>query len=364
MIGFLFRKRVLAVCILALACFLLAEIFPKHSSPVIKTEIIENSPGFSFAHAATIAEVPSGLVAAWYGRAQGRKETVFVSRLERNSNTWTAAVALVAQDQRGRPEQCWNPVLFQQNKGPLFLFYKTGKGPNSWKGKFSVSYDGGKSWETPCPLPDGILGPAKNKPIEFGDGTILFPSSAESPQYWKIFIEYIRPAGIEDFSAREKWSIIGPLNTCRVKVIQPAFLDFGAGKIIMLARNLRSAPFFQSIMEARSADRGLTWTAFTSSGLSNPNSGIDATVLKDGRAIVVYNPNRFVRTPLAIAVSLNQGSSWIPCGKLESGFGEFSYPSVIQASDGKIHVVYTWQRKNIKHAVVDPALLPAARKLR
>jgi alpha-L-rhamnosidase len=27
---------------------------------------------------------------------------------------------------------------------------------------------------------------------------------------------------------------------------------------------------------------------------------------------------------------------------------------VIQNSDGLVHITYTWQRKRIKHAVVDP----------
>jgi predicted neuraminidase len=39
---------------------------------------------------------------------------------------------------------------------------------------------------------------------------------------------------------------------------------------------------------------------------------------------------------------------------LETGPGEYSYPSIIQASDGRVHVVYTWRRERIQHVVVDP----------
>jgi len=37
--------------------------------------------------------------------------------------------------------------------------------------------------------------------------------------------------------------------------------------------------------------------------------------------------------------------------------GEYSYPGVIQTSDGLVHIVYTWKRQRIKHVVVDPTKL-------
>ena len=40
---------------------------------------------------------------------------------------------------------------------------------------------------------------------------------------------------------------------------------------------------------------------------------------------------------------------------LEDAPGEYSYPALIQARDGRVHVTYTWRRERIKHVVVDPA---------
>jgi predicted neuraminidase len=42
---------------------------------------------------------------------------------------------------------------------------------------------------------------------------------------------------------------------------------------------------------------------------------------------------------------------------LESEPGEYSYPAVIQSSDGLVHVTYTWRRERIRHVVIDPARL-------
>src|SRR5207248_9794606 len=101
---------------------------------------------------------------------------------------------------------------------------------------------------------------------------------------------------------------------------------------------------------------GRTWSKMTLTELPNPNSGIDALRLKDGRQLLVYNHTKQGRSPLNISIS-EDGSIWRAALVLEKIPGEFSYPAVIQTRDGLIHITYTWNRKLIKHAVVDPAKL-------
>ena len=91
--------------------------------------------------------------------------------------------------------------------------------------------------------------------------------------------------------------------------------------------------------------------------MPNPNSGTDALTLKDGRQLIVYNhvTKRSRqwggdRSPLNIALS-KDGKNWKQLLALEDEpKQEFSYPAVIQGSDGRIHITYTWKRQRIKYA--------------
>ena len=97
----------------------------------------------------------------------------------------------------------------------------------------------------------------------------------------------------------------------------------------------------------------------TTLDLPNPSSGTDAITLADGRHLLVYNHNAEYRgrSPLNVAVS-HDGESWLAAAVLEDEPGEeFSYPAVIQTSDGLVHVAYTWKRRRIRHVTLDPAQL-------
>ena len=65
-----------------------------------------------------------------------------------------------------------------------------------------------------------------------------------------------------------------------------------------------------------------------------------------------YNHSKTGRSPLNVAVSKDGGDTWNSFLRLESEPGEYSYPAVIQTSDGDVHATYTWRRKRIKHVVL------------
>ena len=117
----------------------------------------------------------------------------------------------------------------------------------------------------------------------------------------------------------------------------------------MLCRTRRE----RFVAQSWSEDAGKTWSPFEATTLPNPNSGIDAVTLKDGRQLLVFNNTPKGRTPLNVGVS-RDGSQWKVVVTLEDQPGEYSYPAVIQSDDGLVHITYTYWRQSIKHVVLDP----------
>ncbi|HTF28645.1 MAG TPA: exo-alpha-sialidase, partial [Flavitalea sp.] len=134
---------------------------------------------------------------------------------------------------------------------------------------------------------------------------------------------------------------------------QPSILSYGNNRLQILCRSRHD-----SLVEAYSGDNGLTWGKISKTVLPNPNSGTDAVTLKQGLQLLVYNPTKRGkqwsngRGKLNVAVS-KDGKVWSDVMVLENGENEeFSYPAVIQSSDGKVHITYTYDRKNVKHVVI------------
>jgi predicted neuraminidase len=315
---------------------------------ILRAELIfslENPPTPG-CHASTIVETRDGkILAAWFaGTDEGEDDVgIWVSRWE--NGAWSRPVEVVngvMSPQRRYP--CWNPVLFQPREGPLVLFFKVGPTPSQWWGERIVSEDNGATWKDQRRLPSHVMGPIKNKAVQLEDGRILCPSSSEHAG-WRVHVEMTNDL--------ENWEVVGPLNDpAAMGVIQPTILTHSDGRLQMLCRT-RSKGF---VSESWSQDGGRTWSPMSLTNVPNPNSGIDAVSLRDGRQLLVFNNTPRGRTPLNVAVS-KDGKQWDLKATLENQPGEYSYPAVIQASDGRVHITYTYLRKSIKHVVLNPTKL-------
>jgi predicted neuraminidase len=161
------------------------------------------------------------------------------------------------------------------------------------------------------------------------------------------------------------WQRIGPIHSKEeFNAIQPTFLQHADGRLQVLCRTKEGV-----LSTSFSDDEGANWSKMEPTNLPNPNSGIDAVTLRDGRHLLIYNHLGSGKTGwgsrglLNLAVS-DDGLNWNKAAVLErESNGEFSYPAIIQSHDGLVHLTYTWKRQRIKHLVLDPQKLETGDRL-
>lgn len=344
------NKRIIA-CLLGLVTFVsvAAQKIPNAKAALVSSAVIMKQPPVAACHASSLVELPGNrLMATFFGGPFESSPQVTIWLATFQKGAWSApqqiADGIINDTLR---YACWNPVLFRTREGRLFLFYKVGKSPRDWWGMMKYSDNEGKDWSAAEKLPEGFLGPIKNKPIQLKDGSLLHPSSTESAdeKTWHIHLE-------KSDSKGQNWKRI-LINCDTFGVIQPSILTYKGNRLQLLCRSRQN-----HIVQTWSSDNGNTWSPLNKIALPNPNSGSDAVTLRNSLQVLVYNPLQKGkewwngRNKLVVAVSTD-GIHWKDIYTLEDApSGEYSYPAIIQTKDGGVHISYTMDRKNIKHVVL------------
>ncbi|MBD1424267.1 sialidase family protein [Sphingobacterium arenae] len=312
-------------------------------------------------HASTIIETSHGLMCAFFAGTHEKNNDVGIRVSHFNDGKWSWPVEVTngfLSDSVKHP--AWNPVLFRPKNGPIILFYKVGPDVDNWWGVYTTSTDEGRTWTKPMTMGKNeivgdLLGPVKNKAVQLADGTIISPTSLErrgtpNGRDWRIYFEISYDNG-------KSWKVIPPINDgITYDAIQPSVLIHKNGDLQIIARTMQDV-----LVTSWSKDSGKTWSKLEDTGLPNPNSGTDAVTLHDGRHLLVYNHTTKKgeepkgRNMLNVAIS-KDGHAWDVVTTLENKPLQdgYSYPAVIQTSDGKVHITYTYGRRSIKHVEMDP----------
>ena len=367
------EKINILIMLCALSCASL-DIFGKEKTPlppdpsllkndfVVSAENIFENPPFNECHSSTILETKDGgLIVAYFAGTKEGNDDVCIWLSRQKDGKWLEPRKIISsEDSLGKRVACWNPVLFRPKTGEIILFFKqngpcTMKNGEYWEGWQSVSTDEGETWSKPTRLvPNDNLGPIKNKPVYVGD-RVIAPSSDEfSPSDWRVFFL------ISDDHCKT-WK-----RTQHIPGgIQPSILVYPDGRLQAVGR---TPPHLAKkgqgyIYETWSLDNGQTWSPLSTTGLPNPCSATDALTLMDGRQLLVYNHSNKKRTPLNLAISDN-GANWYPVLTIvdKKNEGEFSYPAIIQRSDGTVDITYTNRRKCISHVSIDPTKIHMQKK--
>lgn len=315
------------------------------------------------AHAATLAQLPDGRVAAaWFaGSAEGARD-VAILMAAFDGRQWSEPRPIVTRAQAQRDaarlvRKLGNPVLAADAAGRLHLWYVS-VGYGGWAGSainHAVSSDGGASWSRASRL---IASPfwnlstlVRTPPLPLADGA---DGGFGLPAYHEFAAkraEWLRL----DAAGRviDKARLPGAART-----LQPAVAALDGSRAVAMMRDAGPA---NRIPLATTVDAGASWQPARATALPNPNASVALLRLADGRLLLAYNPQTANRNKLALALSRDEGATWSAPRLVEDAAGgeEFSYPALLQGRDGTIHLAYTWQRRAIKHLAFAPAWLEA-----
>lgn len=295
-------------------------------------------------HASTVLPLDDGsVIAAWFaGSSESDDDVKILTSVRGTDGKWGEPIRVSADPNVAH----WNPVLFQNDDGTITLYFKVGKNTQYWKTYYSTSTDG-KVWATPKELVPGDnsggRGPVKNKPIRLKNGTILAPGSTEIDDKYRCFVDISTDNG-------KTWNRTPEINSSflrffKVPMIQPTLWESKDGSVHMFTRTKVG-----KIYRSDSYDGGKTWCTAYPTNLPNNNSGIDLDTDDSGRIFLVYNPVGIpgIRTPLTLAVSLDDGKTFTKIKTFETGLAEYSYPAVVVKGD-TIHITYTYERDYIAY---------------
>jgi len=347
-------------------------------------------------HSSSIVELPNGdLLVCWFkGSGERWANDVFIqgARLRKGESKWSEPFLMA--DTPGQPD-C-NPMMFLNQEGKLFLVwimvqanvwensilrvktttdYSEAGAPNwTWQDNIFLkpgdefakrveeqfSKNGRKDlgWAGYAPpyeemLTEAAKDPGKREtgwmtrthPIFLSDGKLLLPLYSDGFCFGLIAIS-------EDQGKTWKSSlpIVGRgLN-------QPSLVQRKDGTLVAYMRDDGDEP--GRILISYSSDEGYSWTYGKRTEIPNPGASIEVIKLKSGNWLMAYNDVDDGRYSFAVALSDDEGASWKWKKHLEYKKGSsFSYPSVIQAKDGKIHITYSYHwaenQESIKHVVFD-----------
>lgn len=323
--------------------------------------VLKESQSFAKCFATTTVQLKnSRILTAWVGgSAEGYTDTG-IWMAQRYQCKWSEPTLVAKIDEQPH----WNPVLFKAPDERVHLFFKAGSGLREWNTWRMISSDEGATWSDPEALKNEgdsyPHGPVKNKPIILSDGICLAPNSHEGKHAWNVFVDRSEDGGIT-------WEQMDPL-VCRNKecfehqkpsnspreldsaslaangFIQPTLWESEPGNVHMVVGATTG-----KLYRSDSTDGGETWAALYPAELPNNHSAIDIVKLPDGSLVLAFNPvseKGVPRTPLSLAISLDNGNTWAHRMDLETEDGEFSYPSLISTSRG-IALTYTCNQKCI-----------------
>ena len=374
----------------------------------LDTQFVSSNPGQAV-HAPSIVELKDGrLRAVWFSGSREGAGDVTIQTAVMNAATgqWGGEATLFDRQQLQRGlwryvKKIGNPVIARVPDGSLHL-WMVNVSLGGWAGSaitWARSVDEGATWSVPQRLVTSpflnISTLVKGAPLAMADGSVSLP----------VYHEFITKFGeVLHINAQgqvtDKTRIPGSRTSLQPVVLVASPVDATA--------YMRAGQGGRVVMSS-TGDAGQSWAQARATNMPNPDSAIAGLVSGFGDSWLALNPTAAGRQSLALFKARSAGSFDAAKPLFVEGSGvaspasgnnlsiadhsvllgrelkaqgasdadiqgyiasaarqlcgpasctkEFSYPFLLQARDGSVHLVYTWHRSRIKHVRIDHAAL-------
>ena len=235
------------------------------------------------------------------------------------------------------------PSLLRLQNGDIGFFYSELNGYDDYSWYFESSSDEAKTWSGRVQISKEKAYYVMNnhRVIQLTSGRLLAPISyvpdvSKRSQFsWEGFCYYSDDNGRT--WGRSKGQIRMPKYP--VGVQEPGLIELKDGSVMMIIRNAQ-----QRVYKSISRDRGETWSEPRPiEELIAPVS--PATIMRipsTGDLAIVWNYSPKVRTPLAIAISQDEGNTWGKIKFLETDYYSYAYIAFLFPSNSDQLLLCYW----------------------
>ncbi|MFI7700375.1 exo-alpha-sialidase [Nonomuraea sp. NPDC049480] len=313
-----------------------------------RQDVAAPDPAVRRVHSASLGQAPNGdLLTVYYGGTNegSADQALYLSRLAAGKRTWSKPE--VVFDEAGKADG--NPILWSDGKR-LYLFFVTIMG-HGWEQagiRLVTSDDSGRTWSAPSWIREEWGWMTGTNAIRMSNGEVLLP----------IYDEDAFSSGFYVFSPdMSSWKAYPEEHGSWIRTpkgsIQPTVVEVEPGRLIAYMRTGDGA-----IHRSESKDFARTWSAPVAEPIGNPNSRVAALKLDSGKLVLAYNPWVEHRSPMRLSLSPDKGRTWENTVDVEAQSGpQFTYPLLTQTRDGFVHMVYSYNRNNIRHVVFNEQYL-------
>lgn len=330
----------------------------KFAPSSLRTDWLPDTGAPSVHAASLIALRDGGVRAFWFaGSREGAPDVVInTSVFDPQSSRWSAPTVVMdrVSAEKGLSRyiaKLGNPVPARMADGRMQLFFVT-VSIGGWAGSSIssvISDDEGLTWGQPQRL---ISSPlinlstlVKSPAIAFADGRLGLPAYHE---WIGRFGEFLRIEASQVIDKRRMSSGRG--------AIQPVVFTDGQQEASAFFRQTRSSSQPKQIPASETKDAGQSWEVAKDLEIPNPNSALAALTLANGTRLMVLNNIEAGRYRLVMVMRESNSTQWQVVQVIEEDESllndqhhEFSYPYLISVNGEDAHLVYTWNRKKIKH---------------